>query len=826
MSAQQTTILVIDDEKAVRESFAAFLEDLDYDVLSAENGREGLSVFHAAKPDLVLVDLRMPEVDGLEVLDRIRADAPDMPVIVVSGTGLIRDSVDALRKGAWDFLLKPVADMSVLDHAVKKALEKSRLLRENQRYQLELEKMVALRTQALLEANSSLQTINDRLRTILDTTRNLSACTEVRGFGTRLLKAFGEHMGATGGSFYRVTANGLQLVNALDPLHAPDFIPFPLAQNSIFNTAMQSKEAVLVSDMGQSAEFRPSGYNGYSDASVLVFPLLDETGVVAAITALHNSVDPPFVEQDKELGKIIASFGCEALRAVRAVEELRDSEERFKNILDNVQTGILVVNPDTRRIVYANPMMAQMVQRSRQELSGSLLRELMHPENPPSSETHGFHPASELVEQTLQRPDGSPLSVYKTTSRIVFDDQQCILESYIDISERKKAEAEKSQLQKQLRQAQNMEAIGTLAGGIAHDFNNILSSLLGYSELALLKIDEPDSLEEKLNVIHQSAERARDLVRQILQFSRRSEQASVRMKVHVLINEALKLLRPTIPVTIDIQKEISTKGCIVGDPVQIHQVFMNLCTNAFHAMQATGGVLAISLSSIEVTRPAQEDPPDLNPGKYIKLSVADSGHGINPDVLERIFDPYFTTKEPGRGTGLGLAVTHGIVKSHGGSITVHSKMNEGTVFHVYLPEVEEEDADEAVESRTIKGGTEKILIVDDEPEIMNLTQEMLEILGYQVAVRGSAIDALAVFRESPEAFDLVISDMTMPGMTGERLAAEMMAIRKDIPIILCTGYSEGMDAVRAEKIGIRKFLMKPISFNDMAETVRNLLDGG
>ena len=381
---------------------------------------------------------------------------------------------------------------------------------------------------------------------------------------------------------------------------------------------------------------------------------------------------------------------------------------------------------------------------------------------------------------------------------------------------------EKKRMESQLQQSQKMEAIGTLAGGIAHDFNNILAAILGYSELLLADLPSNASIRNKVEAIHTSGERARDLVSQILAYSRKDEQVRSPIEMHLVIKDALKLLRPAIPATIDIQTQISSNCHILGDPSRVHQIIMNLCTNAFQSMLESGGTLKINLSRIKVEDKAVG--AGVPAGNYGKLIISDTGVGIPPENLERIFDPYFTTKEKGKGTGLGLAAVHGIVKSHGGAILVESQIGIGTRFEVYLPlALEKSDTGMQFDSQII-GGQERILVVDDEHDILEIQKEALERLGYIVTAKDNAHEALKIFVDQPDQFDLVITDMTMPNMAGDKLADELRKVRSDIPVILCTGYSELISQEKAESLGIKGFLMKPVSVKDLANMIRMVLD--
>jgi len=379
-------------------------------------------------------------------------------------------------------------------------------------------------------------------------------------------------------------------------------------------------------------------------------------------------------------------------------------------------------------------------------------------------------------------------------------------------------------LERRLIQAQKMESIGTLAGGIAHDFNNILFSLSGYTELALDDAERGTPLHDNLQEVLIAAHRAGDLVKQILTFSRQVDQKLKPLKIQMVIREALKLIRSSLPSTIEINQNISnTCGLVMADATQIHQVAMNLLTNAFHAMEDEGGKLDVSLKEINLYMDDLKDPAML-PGSYVCLTVADTGAGIDKSIIDRIFEPYFSTKEKDKGTGLGLAMVHGIVKSYGGDLRVYSEPGKGCAFHVYLPVIQTQaETKETQVVSPVEGGKERILLVDDEEQIVRMSQQMLERLGYHVTARTSSIETLEAFRAAPDKFDLVITDTTMPNMTGIELARKLMEIRSDIPIIICTGFSEKISADKATAMGIRGYVMKPIVKSELAKKIREVL---
>jgi signal transduction histidine kinase/ActR/RegA family two-component response regulator len=382
------------------------------------------------------------------------------------------------------------------------------------------------------------------------------------------------------------------------------------------------------------------------------------------------------------------------------------------------------------------------------------------------------------------------------------------------------------QLQEQLRQSQKMEALGTLAGGVAHDFNNILAAIIGFSEMARDETPEGSPARRHMDRVFSAGIRGRDLVQQILVFSRKAKQEKRPLRLSVVIREALMLLRASLPAMIGIREDIqSESGFVLADVTQLQQVVMNLCTNATHAMRQTGGSISIGLADFSFSSAEHAPDPTMSPGLYMRLTVTDTGEGLPKEILDRIFDPFFTTKAKGEGTGLGLSVSQGIVASHGGAITVLSEPGTGSIFTVYLPKYLEDRAQgPEVADELLLGGQERVLLVDDEETVVDMGGEVLTGLGYQVVSRTNAREALALVRLDPMQLDLVITDQTMPGLTGIELAKEILALRADLPIILCTGFSHLVDADTAKAVGIRAFAMKPLTKREIAKTIREALD--
>lgn len=374
-----------------------------------------------------------------------------------------------------------------------------------------------------------------------------------------------------------------------------------------------------------------------------------------------------------------------------------------------------------------------------------------------------------------------------------------------------------------------MEAIGTLAGGIAHDFNNILGSIIGYAELMeMLDVPKNSNIQDRLKRILASAYRAKDLVQQILTFSRRTEQNTAPVVLTLIIKEVIKFLRASLPATIKIDVRCdAANSTVLGDATQLYQVLMNLCTNAAHAMEKEGGLLEVSLSDVDYDSLDASLKADLQPGSYVMLCVQDTGCGMPPNVVDRIFDPFYTTKGPGEGTGLGLSVVHGIVKNMHGAISVHTHPGQGSLFRVYLPCQEaKRDQPIAQEASRIRGGEGRILFVDDEQYLVGFARQMLTKLGYDVVAHTSSKQALEQFGQQPDAFDLVITDLAMPDMPGLELAAAILRRRPSIPIILCSGFMDSEKRQKAGELGIREVVMKPFGVREFAAAIRRVLDKG
>ncbi|MHB1349925.1 MAG: ATP-binding protein [Desulfobulbaceae bacterium] len=530
-----------------------------------------------------------------------------------------------------------------------------------------------------------------------------------------------------------------------------------------------------------------------------------------------------------EVGHLVDAFNSMLDQIARQTSELQKREERFRGLVEQAVDGFFL--HDIRgRLIDVNQRVCDKLGYTREELLTMSLADIdikagrgEYPENLWAD----LRPNEPITLHSVhRRRDGSTLPVEVRVGLLDLGKQQVVMALARDVSERLAAEQERRKLESQLQQSQKMESIGTLAAGIAHDFNNILSPIYGYLELALLKVQDRPEVAGYLGEAHRAAGRARDMVKQILTFSRRDTEKQSPVEVHVIVKEALKLLRATIPSTIEIRQHIDLDcGCVLANPTQIHQILMNLCTNAYHAMREKGGVLGVSVTALEMSPRDAQGNINLKPGPYLLLEVSDSGHGMDDKTMARIFEPYYTTKGQGEGTGMGLSVVHGIVKSHGGDITVYSEPGKGSTFRVYLPVIEPAAAQQIdITSSPPPGGNERILLVDDEETVRRVEKDMLINLGYRVDSFSTPEEALNRFRQNPRRYDLAITDMTMPKMTGDTLSRELLAIRPDLPIVLCTGFSEMINRESAMKIGIRQFVTKPLMMNSFALILRDILD--
>ncbi|MBN1799403.1 MAG: PAS domain S-box protein [Spirochaetales bacterium] len=560
--------------------------------------------------------------------------------------------------------------------------------------------------------------------------------------------------------------------------------------------------------------------------AIAIIPLKYKNRVIGCLNASSHIFSKIDGYQRNALETIAGQISNTVARLL-AEEALRDREKKYRELFENANEGILVVQEGY--VKFLNPKVLQFIGYTQEEITAQPLENFIYKDD--------REKAAEIYRQRMQGQ--TPIAVYELrivnksnkirwieTNTVVVDwnGRSALLCFMNDITYKKQAEQEKIRIEKQLQQAQKLDALGTLAGGIAHDFNNILSAIIGFTELSKEDLPDDSPIVQYLQHVLQAGERAKDLVKQILAFSRRSETEKKPLRVSLIVKEALKLLRASLPSTIEIRSYIKADNCIVfANPTQIHQIMMNLCANAGHAMRERGGTLSVSLKQIDVDAASLAYHPELEAGEYLELTISDTGHGMSSEIMERIFDPYFTTKKKEEGTGLGLSVVHGIVKDHGGFITVKSDPDRGSAFNVCLPLIQEQEKQESIaDIKPCRSWPQHVLLIDDEQELVDSNAQILKRLGSHVQTTLSSLKALELFQTAPKDFDLVITDQTMPAMTGADLAVEMLRIRSDTPIILCTGFSEKITIEKAKTLGIREFLYKPFTKRDLVIVINNI----
>ncbi|SHO53376.1 hybrid sensor histidine kinase/response regulator [Desulfopila aestuarii] len=568
---------------------------------------------------------------------------------------------------------------------------------------------------------------------------------------------------------------------------------------------------------GEPPPMLPSSSGIPDEISLLTAALHERT------ERINNEMTNRIIAEEKVREKNI-QLTAEIQERQFAEQVLKASKETYISILNGIEAAIYVADIKTHEILFANKY---LIESFGGDMTGSKCFDALRKRS---------EQCPDCTNPKLLDRNGNPFGVcvwhgqnpvnlrwYLNYDRAIkwTDGRIVRIQIGTDITDLK-------EMEEKLRQSQKMESIGMLAGGIAHDFNNILGAILGYSEMVQEECPIGSPMRSDIDKVIKASHRAKELVKQILAFSRQADSEKIVLQPALILKEAMKMLRASLPKTIDIRQNIDLEaGLVFADPTQVHQIITNLCTNAFHAMEKTGGILDISLQSKELDLADLVSEPHVQPGRFVEISVGDTGSGIAPELMDKIFDPFFTTKEVGKGTGMGLAIIHGITQKYGGFISCKSSPGEGTTFNVYLPVHAETSLPEAEATlvEMIQTGIEHILFIDDEEMLAEMGKTMLERLGYRVTVETNSIEALKIIQNQPDRFDLVITDQTMPGMTGSDLARRILQIRPNLPIILCTGFSNLISEEKARIYGIKGFAMKPLAKKDLATLIRKVLDG-
>lgn len=540
----------------------------------------------------------------------------------------------------------------------------------------------------------------------------------------------------------------------------------------------------------------------------------------------EQAVREKLSEEGQQLSQANERLRSEMAERKEVVRALQRSEERYRLVVDNAMEAIVISQEGV--VQFVNKRAEDISGLSRKRFQGTSMLELIHPDD------------REMVYQRYQArmsgqdvPSQYRFRIKTVQGRTVWFDNYAVLVEWdgnpatlsflTDITALVESEQESRQYERQLRQAQKMEAIGTLAGGIAHDFNNILTAIMGYAELLQMKLKGNGKEPQYVEHILAAGKRARDLIHQILTFSRQTEKQAKPVRLKVLVNEALKLIRASLPSTVEIKSVLNSDALVMGDASQLHQVIMNLCTNAGAAMAGGEGTLEVLLSEVEVDSALTSQYQDIKPGRYLKLEVKDNGCGMAQEVLARIYEPFFTTRARGEGTGLGLAVTHGIVKAHQGLIYAYSEPGHGSSFQVFLPLIEPMAQEETASEDTSYQGHGTVLVVDDEPVIVELAQEMLQALGFEVVTAKDGQQALEILDQDGAEFDLVITDLTMPHITGDKLARQIGQAHPGLPVILSTGFRSKISQQRMDEMGIKALIQKPMLTGQLVRAIRQAL---
>ncbi len=821
MSDKQLSILVMDDEPFILESIADYLEDFDYLVFSAENGRVGLECFENEKPDVILTDLRMPEFDGLEVLRIVRERSPDTPIIVMSATGRIADSVHALRLGAWNYILKPIEDMSIITHAIDKALERARLIIDNRLYQENLEALVAERTLKLEEAQRKISLNTQRLSALVELgSMEKSSEAEIIQFvleeAVRLTKSdFGLfHLYDQKNKI--ITASSHSKGKMLEDIEFPRF-PYPLEEAGVWaNSIRWNKPQILNNTLGLR-------YIKKSSNSSLVIKRhmsvpINTSSFFIAVAEVNNKKEP-YDESDAQQLTLLLTGAWRMIRKRRTEAALRRSEEKYRIMMEALNDAAYVCTSGFQ-VEYMNQAMINRLECDATGQSCHNVMEILGGKCtwcPHKNIKWEGHSSIEMVTPE----DGR---IYHVSNSPIYDADGSISKNMTilrDITEIRGME-------KHLQQAQKMETIGLLAGGIAHDFNNILGGILGFAELLeedLKQIECSDKIIARVATIIKGSVRAKELVAQILAFSRERGESKEPLNLTIIAKEVVKLLSATLPTTIKIKKSFYSNQLILAEATKIHQLLMNLCTNAAHAMKDERGGVSVSIADIDLDEDMLSGQEMVLPGPFLYLSVEDTGHGMDENTLRNILKPFFSTKPEGEGTGMGLWVVDEIVRDMGGFLKIKSELARGTKFDIFLPVFDPEIDQSKARLIGVEGsflGTEHILFVDDEKTLTQLAKEYLTDLGYKVTVFNSSLEALDDFEINHKTYDLLITDLTMPEMTGDSLCLKVKEIAPEIEVILASGVLENVDESTLDMFDA--VMQKPILIKDMAKTIRLVID--
>jgi two-component system, cell cycle sensor histidine kinase and response regulator CckA len=778
---QKVKTLIVEDEELIRMNLRAMLEDLGYSVIEAANGKEGLDVFDREQPDIILADLRMPVMDGITMISRLKDKSDEIPIIVISGTGNVRDAVTSLRLGAWDYIIKPVSDADGMDIVIRRTIEKSNLIKENRLYREHLEEMVQTRTNELLESET-------RYRRLLESV--------ISYVYTVIIK---DRVPVS-----TVHSQGCEAVTGFSPREYEDdkYLWLRMIHSDDKSYVLDMSQKILDGSLSLSFEHRIHHKDG-------------------AIRWVHNTLVP----HTTVMGELLSYDGIVVDITDRKLAEiaLQESEAKLRSIVDNIGIGISLINTKME-VLEINQRMRHWFPR---------VNPAQHPVCynafyiPPRENVCDNCPTWKTLQDglihdvTMQRPVGSTQRTYRHVSSPLLNargEVTAAIELIEDITER-------IFLETQLLQAQKMEAVGRLAGGIAHDFNNMLNVVIGYTELSLDDVDKSSPIYNNLQEIRKVAGRTSDLTHQLLAFAHKETLNPRVLDLNETVEGILKMLRHMIGEDIDLAWIPEGVCTVKMDPTQIDQILANLCVNARDAIAGVGNI-TIKTHTETLNEDYGTKHPGFIPGDYVLLAVSDNGCGMDKETIGKIFEPFFTTKETGKGTGIGLATVYGIIKQNKGFINVYSEPGHGTTFNIYLPLYTtgtEVKAEKKIEESAMRGH-ETVLLVEDEEAILDVTKAMLEKLGYRVLITSSPDESFGIAEKHADEIRMLITDVVMPEMNGPDLAEKLISLYPGLKVLFMSGYTGNVIA----RYGIQdkgvNFIHKPFSRLALASKIREILD--